>query len=146
VAAGKRRVTRLMRQAGLEGRCKKRSRTTSVADPAAETAKDLIGVYFEPCEEMDRRNVGDITPEPPGRSRCGAPHQLTSLFAACHLGYTCAATPLAISLSATEPSMPHAVRTSRVCSPGSEGGAPMEPGVTENRGAGAGWAIPNAVV
>ena len=33
VAAGKRKVTRLMRQAGLEGRCKKRWRTTTVADP-----------------------------------------------------------------------------------------------------------------
>ena len=34
VACGKRKVTRLMRQAGLEGRCKKRWRKTTVADPA----------------------------------------------------------------------------------------------------------------
>ena len=59
--AGKRKVTRLMRQAGLEGRCKKRWRTTTVADPAAEAARDLIQRHFGPCEEIDRRYVGDIT-------------------------------------------------------------------------------------
>jgi putative transposase len=37
-----RRVVRLMRAAGLEGRRKKRWRTTMVADPAAEAARDLI--------------------------------------------------------------------------------------------------------
>jgi transposase InsO family protein len=58
---GKRRVRRLMRQAGLEGRCKKRWRKTTVADPAAEAARDLIGRHFGPCEEVDRRYVGDIT-------------------------------------------------------------------------------------
>ena len=61
VAAGKRKVARLMRQAGLEGRCKKRWRKTTVADPDAEAAKDLIQRHFGPCEEMDRRYVGDIT-------------------------------------------------------------------------------------
>ncbi|HTW09133.1 MAG TPA: IS3 family transposase [Acidimicrobiales bacterium] len=61
VAAGKRKVTRLMRQAGLEGRCKKRWRKTTVADPDAEAARDLIQRHFGPCEEMDRRYVGDIT-------------------------------------------------------------------------------------
>jgi transposase InsO family protein len=61
VACGKRKVTRLMRQAGLAGRCKKRWRKTTVADPDAEAAKDLIQRRFGPCEEMDRRYVGDIT-------------------------------------------------------------------------------------
>ena len=61
VPCGKRRVTRLMRQAGLAGRCKKRWRTTTIADPAAEAARDLIGRHFGPTEEMDRRYVGDIT-------------------------------------------------------------------------------------
>jgi transposase InsO family protein len=61
VACGKRKVTRLMRQSGLEGRCKKRWRKTTVADPAAEAARDLIGRHFAPCEDMDRRYVGDIT-------------------------------------------------------------------------------------
>jgi transposase InsO family protein len=61
VACGKRRVTRLMRHAGLEGRCKKRWRKTTVADPNAEAALDLIQRHFGPCTEMDRRYVGDIT-------------------------------------------------------------------------------------
>ena len=49
VASGKRRVTRLMRIAGLEGRCKKRWRTTTVADPESEAARDLIQRHFGPC-------------------------------------------------------------------------------------------------
>ena len=61
VSCGRRRVSRLMRAAGLEGRCKKRWRTTTVADPDAELAHDLIQRHFGPCEEMDRRYVGDIT-------------------------------------------------------------------------------------
>jgi putative transposase len=61
VACGKRKVSRLMRAAGLEGRCKKRWRKTTVADPDAEAARDLIQRHFGPCEDMDRRYVGDIT-------------------------------------------------------------------------------------
>jgi putative transposase len=60
VACGKRKVTRLMRQAGLEGRCKKRWRKTTTPDPAAEAARDLIQRHFGPTEEIDRRYVGDI--------------------------------------------------------------------------------------
>ena len=58
---GRRRVRRLMRQNGLEGRAKKRWRKTTVPDPAAEAAKDLIQRHFGPSEEIDRRYVGDIT-------------------------------------------------------------------------------------
>ena len=61
VACGRRRVRRLMRQAGLEGRCKKRWRKTTMADPEAERARDLIQRQFGPCTEIDRRYVGDIT-------------------------------------------------------------------------------------
>ena len=61
MAASKRKVTRLMRQAGLEGRCKKRWRKTTVANPEAELARDLIQRHCGPCEEFDRRYVGDIT-------------------------------------------------------------------------------------
>jgi transposase InsO family protein len=61
VECGRRRVRRLMRGAGLQGRAKKRWRTTTVADPAAEAAKDLIGRHFGPCTKLDRRYVGDIT-------------------------------------------------------------------------------------
>ncbi len=61
IEVGKRRVRRLMCQTGLEGRAKKRWRTTTVADPEAEAAKDLIQRHFGPCTEIDRRYVGDIT-------------------------------------------------------------------------------------
>jgi putative transposase len=61
IACGKRKVTRLMRQAGLEGRCKKRWRKTTVANPDAEAALDLIQRQFGPGIEIDRRYVGDIT-------------------------------------------------------------------------------------
>jgi transposase InsO family protein len=58
---GKRRVARLMRAAGLEGRRKKRWRTTTIADPAAQAARDLIGRDFAPRPGTDRRYAGDIT-------------------------------------------------------------------------------------
>lgn len=61
VACGRRRVGRLMRQARLEGRAKKRWRTTTIPDPAFEKAKDMIQRSFGPCTELDRRYVGDIT-------------------------------------------------------------------------------------
>jgi transposase InsO family protein len=61
VGCGRRRVTRLMRLHGLEGRCKKRWRKTTVPDPGAEKAKDMIGRRFAPSDELDRRYVGDIT-------------------------------------------------------------------------------------
>ena len=60
-ACSRRRVGRLMRLAGLEGRAKKKWRKTTIPDPAFERAKDLIQREFGPCEELDRRYVGDIT-------------------------------------------------------------------------------------
>ena len=60
-AVGRRRVARLMRAAGIEGRAKKRWRRTTIADPAAETARDLIGRQFEAGGPVDARYVGDIT-------------------------------------------------------------------------------------
>jgi putative transposase len=33
----------------------------TIADPDAEAAKDLIQRHFGPCQEIDRRYVGDIT-------------------------------------------------------------------------------------
>ncbi len=61
VSCGRRRVRRLMRLAGLEGRAKKRWRTTTIPDPEVERAKDLIQREFGPCSKIDRRYVGDIT-------------------------------------------------------------------------------------
>jgi len=52
---GRRRVRQLMRRAGLEGRCEKRWRKTTVPDPAAERANDLIRCHFGPSTELDRR-------------------------------------------------------------------------------------------
>jgi HTH-like domain/Integrase core domain len=60
-SCGKRRVARLMRAAGLEGRRKKRWRTTTIADPAAERARDLIQRDFAPRPGTDQRYAGDIT-------------------------------------------------------------------------------------
>jgi transposase InsO family protein len=60
-AVGRRRVARLMRQEGLEGRAKKKWRKTTVADPDAEAAKDLIARSFAPGGDIDARYVGDIT-------------------------------------------------------------------------------------
>jgi len=51
-----------MRRAGLDGRCKKRWRKTTIADPEAETkALDLIQRAFGPGVELDTRYCGDIT-------------------------------------------------------------------------------------
>jgi len=58
---GRRRVTRLMAKAGIEGRHKRRWRKTTVADPQAERARDLIQRDFAPGPKTDRRYVGDIT-------------------------------------------------------------------------------------
>jgi len=68
VVCGRRRVRRLMRRAGLEGRCKKRWRKTTIQDPATEAeALDLIRRHFGPSEVLDARYVGDITYVPRGR-------------------------------------------------------------------------------
>jgi transposase InsO family protein len=61
VVCGRRRVQRLMRLAGLEGRCKKRWKKTTIADPEPQKALDLIQRAFGPGAEIDRRYVGDIT-------------------------------------------------------------------------------------
>lgn len=62
VHVGRRRVARLMQEAGLEGRCKRRWRKTTVPDPEAEQkAVDLIRREFGPGVELDTRYVGDIT-------------------------------------------------------------------------------------
>ncbi len=62
VVCGRRRVRRLMRHHGLEGRCKKRWRKTTIQDPAAEAeALDLIQRQVGPGQILDARYVGDIT-------------------------------------------------------------------------------------
>ncbi|GAA3449699.1 hypothetical protein GCM10018962_15320 [Dactylosporangium matsuzakiense] len=56
----RKRVARVMRQAGLRGlRLRRRTRTT-IPDPAAAKAPDLIGRDFT-AEAANQRYVGDIT-------------------------------------------------------------------------------------
>ncbi len=51
-----------MVQAGLAGRCPRRWRTTTIADPdAAARALDLIKRVFAPDTKLDTRWCGDIT-------------------------------------------------------------------------------------
>ena len=62
VHCGKKRVARLMVQAGLAGRCPRRWRSTTIADPSAETrAVDLIKRVFGPDVALDTRWCGDVT-------------------------------------------------------------------------------------
>lgn len=58
----RKRVARLMRKLGLVGRCPKRWKKTTIADPGAKpTAVDLIGRRFQPGMVLDRYWAGDIT-------------------------------------------------------------------------------------
>lgn len=59
---GRRRVARLMRQAQLTGRHRKRRTITTIADPQATCRPDLIGRDFHPDPAgTDTRWCGDIT-------------------------------------------------------------------------------------
>ncbi|MCP4965346.1 MAG: IS3 family transposase [bacterium] len=58
---GHRRVRRLMRCNNMAGRARKRWRATTVADPDAAAAADLIRRQFDPGGPIDARYVGDIT-------------------------------------------------------------------------------------
>ena len=61
IHAGKHRVARLMRQAGLIGRCRRRSVRTTIPDPEAQ-ALDLVKRIFGPgVIDVDRIWAGDIT-------------------------------------------------------------------------------------
>ena len=54
--------------AGLEGRCKKRWRKTTVADPAAEAARDLIQRHFGPARSSTAATSATSPTSPPGRA------------------------------------------------------------------------------
>ncbi|MGW5399702.1 IS3 family transposase [Streptomyces sp. NPDC003952] len=59
---GRRRVARLMRQAGLAGRHRRRRHRTTIPDPNAATRPDLVLRDFEPDPAaVDTRWCGDIT-------------------------------------------------------------------------------------
>ena len=60
--AGPRRVGRLMRDRGLVGRCRRRSRRTTIPDRGATAAPDLLRREFAPHQLMlNQAWVGDIT-------------------------------------------------------------------------------------
>ena len=62
VACGRKRVARLMREAGLAGVSPRRFKTTTVADPEAVAAIDLVKRAFGPGTiELDTLWCGDIT-------------------------------------------------------------------------------------
>jgi len=62
VCVAKRRVARIMSERGLVGRCRRRWRRTTIADPAAQEAADLVRRALGPdVVELDRIYVGDIT-------------------------------------------------------------------------------------
>jgi transposase InsO family protein len=59
---GRKRVARLMRQAGLAGRAAKRWKKTTIADPAAAARADRIRRDFTAdASQLDSRWCGDIT-------------------------------------------------------------------------------------
>lgn len=60
ICASRKRVARLMAQAGLVGRCRRKKTRTTFSDPEAK-ALDLIKRAFGPGTELDRTWVGDIT-------------------------------------------------------------------------------------
>jgi putative transposase len=59
---GRRRVARLMRTLGVQGRHRRRRQITTIPDPAAGARPDLIGRDFQPDPAaLDTRWCGDIT-------------------------------------------------------------------------------------
>jgi putative transposase len=62
IGCGRKRVARIMRQRGLAGRCRRRWRKTTIADPDAEAkAVDLIRRHFGPTTQLNARWCGDVT-------------------------------------------------------------------------------------
>ena len=63
IICGKKRVARLMVARGLTGRCRRRGKRTTIADPQAETmAPDLLQRAFQPDgREVNQVWVGDIS-------------------------------------------------------------------------------------
>jgi transposase InsO family protein len=65
VAVNHKRVARVMRRFGVQGLRLRRRVTTTVVDPAAVTAPDLVGRDFT-APQLNQRYVGDITYLPVG--------------------------------------------------------------------------------
>src|SRR5258708_33340254 len=62
VCVGQRRVARLMRERGLAGRCRRRFQRTTIPDPHAPVAVDLLQRHFDAAAlELNQAWCGDIT-------------------------------------------------------------------------------------
>lgn len=82
----RKRVERLMRQHGIQGRRLKRRHRTTVPDPAAQAVPDLLRRNFT-TSAPDRARVGDITYLPiAGRRSCIWPPYSTCSRVACWAG------------------------------------------------------------
>jgi putative transposase len=68
MAVNRKRVARLMRQAGIQGLYRRKRCWTTVRDPAAEPAPDLVNRHFT-VEEPDRLWITDITEHPTGEGK-----------------------------------------------------------------------------
>ena len=69
IAVGRKRVERLMRQAGIEGVYRRRRRGCTRRDPDAIPSDDLVNRRFT-VTEPDRLWVADITEHPTKKARC----------------------------------------------------------------------------
>ena len=94
VHVAKKRVARLMVEQGLAGRCRRRWRKTTIADPDAETtAVDLIGRRFGPGLISTLAGAATSPTSPPGRAGRTWPPSSTSPAAVSSAGHwptTCA--------------------------------------------------------
>jgi putative transposase len=62
VCVGQRRVARLMRERGLAGRCRRRFQRTTIPDPHAPVAVDLLQRHFDAAAlQLNQAWCGDIT-------------------------------------------------------------------------------------
>lgn len=68
LSVNRKRVARLMRQAGIQGLYRRRRSWTTVRDPAAEPAPDLVNRHFT-VDGPDRLWITDITEHPTGEGK-----------------------------------------------------------------------------
>ena len=62
IRSGPRRIGRLMRERGLEGRCRRRSRRTTIPDPEARPVSDLLRRSFDGEQlPLNQAWVGDVS-------------------------------------------------------------------------------------
>jgi transposase InsO family protein len=85
VAVNHKRVERLMALHGLVGRCGRKKVRTTVRDPAAVLAVDLVNRQFEQTTP-DTLWVGEVSTSPPTKDGCTSPPSSTPAAADCWAG------------------------------------------------------------